>query len=205
MSDQILKVAGGLLLLVLLSGYYITQSGRVPMPAEHHPTKVEQNIVERLHADVIEPIAHRYQQLWLVGVSMGGLGASSYAMKYPEHVDGVILLAPYMGDEELIDEIEQSGGLKHWSVPQLLGTESDQELHFYELWTWYQSMAKLPSPALLLGFGEDDRLRRAIQLLAAELPPEQVLSMPGGHKWTVWAPLLESLMGRMSAVKRSVR
>jgi pimeloyl-ACP methyl ester carboxylesterase len=243
--DQILKVAGAFLLL-MLSGCYVTQGARVPMPAEHHsaktsaeglivflpgfwdsPKKIEangmidivrqiapgfdvvvpnahfayyrkQNIVERLHTDVIQPIAHRYQQLWLVGVSMGGLGASSYAMKYPEDVDGVILLAPYMGDEELIDEIASAGGLKHWSAPDLLAIESNQQRHFYELWTWYQAIAEDPSkaPRLMLGFGEDDRLRRANRLLAAELPPEHVLSIPGGHKWKVWVPLFGSLLRR---------
>ena len=55
-----------------------------------------QSIVERLHADVIEPITGQYRTVWLVGISMGGLGAASYAMEHPDVVAGVILLAPYM-------------------------------------------------------------------------------------------------------------
>ena len=160
-----------------------------------------QSIVERLHNDVIEPIAHRYQRVWLVGISMGGLGAAAYAMEHPAMVEGVILLAPYMGDDELIAELEAAGGLAQWLPPDLAAVVDEEERLFYELWTWYKGYADVvyPAPKLLLGFGAEDRLRRANQLVVDVLPGDQVVSIPGGHKWTVWIPLFETLLRRAVA------
>jgi pimeloyl-ACP methyl ester carboxylesterase len=159
----------------------------------------KQNVVRRLHADVIEPIAGRYEHVWLVGASMGGLGASSYAMEHSDIVDGVILLAPYLGDEDVIAEVERAGGLQKWQAPNLADIEDQAERHFYALWEWYQGYAGPPHramPTIYLGFGNQDRLRQANQLLADVLPVDQVRSSDGGHKWTVWTPLFRNLLGR---------
>jgi len=46
----------------------------------------------------------------------------------------------------------------------------------------------------MLGFGSDDSLSQANQLLADVLPSEQVVRVPGGHKWKVWIPIFEALL-----------
>ena len=166
----------------------------------------KQNVVQRLHVDVIAPLARRYQHIWLVGVSMGGLGASSYAMEHAAIVEGVILLAPYLGDEDLIAEVEQAGGLRQWSVPDLADLEDQAERHFYALWAWYKGYAGQSGrvvPEIFLGFGADDRLRRANQLLADVLPNNHVRSIDGGHNWTVWTPLFRTLLDRAIGTPRA--
>ena len=158
-----------------------------------------QSLVERLHADVIDPIAHRYRRVWLVGISLGGVGAASYAMEHAEIVEGAILLAPYMGSDDLIAELEAAGGLHQWTPPDLNRIEDERERHFYRLWRWYKGYTHPDhsAPKLMLGFGADDRLRRANQLVAEVLPSDQVESIPGGHRWTVWIPIFETLLRRV--------
>ncbi len=156
-----------------------------------------QSIVDRLHADVIEPVAKHYRQVWVVGISMGGAGAASYAMEHPELVDVAILLAPYMGRDAPVD-VEVAGGLRHWAPPELSDIDDVQERHFYRLWRWYHGYTTPvpPAPKLLLGFGTGDRLSDANRLVADVLPSDRVVTTPGGHKWTVWIPIFESLLQR---------
>lgn len=156
-------------------------------------------VVDRLHQDVIGPAMKKgYRRLWLVGISMGGLGAASYAMEHEDLVEGIILLAPYMGDSEVIEEISKAGGLKKWSPPDLESVEDPEMRHYYELWSWYQAYAVHPEsqPKLFIGFGDEDRLRHPNKLVAEVLPDDRSLVMHGGHKWKVWRPLFERLVRR---------
>ncbi len=154
------------------------------------------SIVDRLHADVLGSRQNHYQRVWLVGISMGGLGAASYAMEHPDVVERVFLLAPYMGDEDLISEVEAAGGLARWEPPNLSSIEDGEQRRFYQLWSWYKGYTQ-PNPTrpdLMLGFGADDKLRYGNQLLADVLPNEYVVRTPGGHKWKVWIPIFEALL-----------
>ena len=156
------------------------------------------SIVDRLHADLLGPGQDRYQRVWIVGISMGGLGASSYAMEHPGVVERVILLAPYMGSKDLITEVKVAGGLARWQPPNLSYIENEEQRRFYRLWDWYKGYTQ-PDPTgpdLMLGFGSHDGLRDANQLLADVLPGEQVVRVQGGHKWKVWIPIFETLLRR---------
>ena len=53
-----------------------------------------------------------YENIWLLGISMGGLGTLLYASEYPEQVDGVVLLAPFLGDRSAIETIVATGPLE---------------------------------------------------------------------------------------------
>jgi pimeloyl-ACP methyl ester carboxylesterase len=48
---------------------------------------------------------------------MGGFGAVVYAAEHEELVDGLILLAPSLGPEDVIQEVADAGGLAAWSPP----------------------------------------------------------------------------------------
>ena len=61
---------------------------------------MKETIVERMWTDVLAPARQRYKQIWIVGVSMGGLGSLIVASKLPGAVDRVILLSPYLGTEQ---------------------------------------------------------------------------------------------------------
>lgn len=145
---------------------------------------------ERLHAEIVAPMRARgYREVWLVGASLGGMGALMYDREYPGEVDGMVLLAPYLGEPPLIDAIAAAGGLGQWDpgpVPPAIDDANFQ----HELWRYVQALSRDPARArrVWLVYGDRDRLRRALPLLAPWLPPSQVFERAGGHSWSVWTP-----------------
>jgi pimeloyl-ACP methyl ester carboxylesterase len=63
-------------------------------------------IVDRLREDILAPARKKYERIWLVGISIGGTGSLLYAAQHPEDVDGIVLLAPFLGNDPVIEEIE---------------------------------------------------------------------------------------------------
>ena len=155
-------------------------------------------VTRRLHTDLVEPILSRYDTVWVVGISIGGLVATTYAMENPEEIDGVIALAPYLGSREVIGEVRTAGGLRHWTPPDLGDIESFQRRHYYRLWDWFRQYATAtpPAPRLYLGVGSEDGLFVPNMLVAEHLPAPRKATRPGGHGWTVWTPLFEELASR---------
>lgn len=150
------------------------------------------SIVERLHDDVIAPARARgVERIVLAGISLGGLGAALYARDRPGEVDALVLLAPYLGDDEILDEIEKAGGPRAWHPASVPG-----ERDLRGLWVWLQgyAIAGTDRPPLLLGFGDSDRLRRGHRMLASLLPPERVLHTRGGHTWYAWRRLWSQVL-----------
>ena len=158
-------------------------------------------VVERLRQDVIQPALERYDHIWLVGISMGGFGAAAYAQTYPQHVEGLILLAPFMGSQEVVEQVLAAGALADWVSPDLTVIEDVRERRFFELWQFYQGYAAAPDrePRLYIGFGDQDHLRPPNQHVASVLDAQQSLMLAGGHKWTVWKPLFRELSERAFA------
>ncbi len=136
-----------------------------------------------------------YEEIWLVGISMGGMGALLVAQEHPELVDGVVLLAPFLGEEDLVTSIERAGGLAAWEAPADADPYDDEE-YDDALWAWLKGYARgdAAMPALYVGVGTEDRLRPGIGLLAAHLPPERHGQTAGGHEWATWRVLWRRLL-----------
>lgn len=152
----------------------------------HFGYYMKRSLLPRLHEDIVLP-AHEagYDKVWLLGISMGGFGSLLYASEHPELVDGVILLAPFLGDSNSLEEIAASGGLMSWDA------ESSQ-LEDYEIriWKWIRD-AETP---LILGYGEADGMADGYQkVLTDVLDPSSVYTLEGGHKWTTWKPLWDAI------------
>jgi pimeloyl-ACP methyl ester carboxylesterase len=148
-------------------------------------------LVARLHEDVIAPARARNEDVWLVGISLGGLGGLLYTREHPGDVWGVITLAPYLGEDEVIGEVTRAGGLAQWS-PQTPPGDAD----FRRLWLFLKGYGK-PDPALpplWLGYGRGDRLAGADGLLAKVLPADHVLLADGGHRWSTWTKLWDQFL-----------
>lgn len=158
-------------------------------------------ITERLHEDVIAPLAARYEHIWLVGISLGGLGSVAYACDYPKHIDGVVLMAPFMGDGDVLDDVRAAGGPRHYVRPPDEPSTSDSQRRFRDLWQWYGRVvnAREDAPKLFLGYGEQDRFAATNAMVGEQLPPGRWLTGPGGHKWTVWKQLFAELSVRAFA------
>jgi pimeloyl-ACP methyl ester carboxylesterase len=147
----------------------------------------QRSIIDRLRDDVIQPArAKGYKQVWLVGISIGAVGAMIYADARPGDVDGVVLIAPFLGSYLSAQEIRNAGGLAAWRAPDL-PSQGDIDL---TLWRWLQAQTR-PGPAdgklpLYLGYGLDDRFVFNDKVLSQAMPPSQVSTAEGGHDWPAW-------------------
>ena len=154
----------------------------------------DKTILERLQADVIAPArAKGYRKIWLVGVSLGGLGALIQARAQPADADGLMLLAPYLGERRVTDAVQADGGLKAWrgAAPDPMPEDDD-----LLLWQWLQAYSTAPTlrPPLVLGYALGDRLAPANQLLSASLPADNVFTTAGGHDWPEWRRLWNRML-----------
>lgn len=150
---------------------------------------------QRLHDEVMVPARRRgYREVWLSGASMGGMGSLLYDQAYPGEVDGLVLLAPYLGDRAILEQIAQAGGVAQWDAGPAQAISPDTWQH--ELWRHLQGWSRDPAKArnVWLAYGDGDSLRKAMPLLIPLLPPDHVLVRPGGHAWSVWSPALGEVL-----------
>lgn len=153
--------------------------------ADAHLGYYERRVIHvRIVEDVIRPARARGRRVWLGGISLGGVGSLITGFRYPQDVDGLLLMAPYLGPDSLISQIEAAGGLRAWDPPP-------DATDFAAVWGWLKGYATTPAqrPPLVLAYGDRDRFARAQRLLAAVLPGDRVLTTPGGHDWRTWAKL----------------
>lgn len=156
-------------------------------------------IKERLRADVLKGLADRYDEVWLVGISLGGLGSLLYGAEWGDEVTGIIVLAPYLGDPKVWQRIEAAGGVAAWNPSTAVVGESNEARNLHQMWAWLKDTAKTGQPRLFVGIGDRDRFRRSVQLIADVLPPGSTEVQPGGHTWTVWKPIFDRLAARTFA------
>lgn len=155
---------------------------------------LNKSVAERLHREILQPArSSGYEKVWVVGNSLGGLGALFTERVYPGSWDKMFLLAPFLGnDKQLFQEIEEAGGFLDWQPRPV--NEDDEFTRL--LWTWLKDFhGDLDErPELFIGYGQQDKLASSIELLAEHLPPERVLRVEGGHKWVVWRPLWKRIL-----------
>ena len=146
-------------------------------------------LMPRLREDVIEPAkAKGYEQVWFLGISMGGLGSLLYAKANPEFT-GIVLLAPFLGDNDVIEEISKAGGVTGWT-PGVI-TEDDYQ---HDLWRYLKESVAKGAPRITLGVGEEDRLAAGHRLLASALPADHVFRTSGAHDWPTWTKLWDTVL-----------
>ncbi len=152
---------------------------------------LENSVAARLEQEVIAPARARGAVVWLMGISLGCLGAMSYARERPGTIEGAMLLAPFLGTRGLIAEVTRAGGLRDWQ-PGAVAPEDRER----RLLAWLRDYrAGDPAwPRIYLGYGTEDRYISASTLLAAQLPGRQVIAMPGGHDWGTWLKLWGRLL-----------
>jgi pimeloyl-ACP methyl ester carboxylesterase len=156
----------------------------------------DQTFVQRLSDDVLAPARKQgYRNIWLVGISIGGFGALTHELARPGLVEGIVVLAPYLGRRPVGAEIQKAGGLRAWKKPE--GPPPDEEVD-RKLWPWLQQYAEPTGaaelPPLYLGYGLADRFAPNHQLLADVLPQDHVFTAEGGHDWPVWSALWRQML-----------
>ena len=156
----------------------------------------DQTFVQRLSEGVLAPARHQgYKSIWLVGISIGGFGALTHELLQPGLVEGLVVLAPYLGRRPLGAEIQKAGGLRAWQKPE--GPPPDQEID-RKLWPFLQRYVSPETaaemPPLYLGYGLADRFAPNHRLLADALPEGHVFTTEGGHDWPQWSQLWRDML-----------
>lgn len=130
-------------------------------------------------------------RIWLMGISLGGIGALEYVREHRSAVAGVILLAPFLGTRGVIAEVARAGGLRRWD-PGTIGPGDDER----RLLAWLRAY-DAGSPGALpiyLGYGTEDRYVAASMILSELVPPQNVVSIRGGHDWSTWLGAWERIL-----------
>ena len=153
----------------------------------------DRSVLTRLREDVILPARAQGYRVWFVGISLGGFAALGYAARHEEEVDGLVLIAPYLGRRQLLDEIDAAGGPMLWrNSPHAPPTEDEPERR---VWEWLTDRAAAPeAPAtarlpIYLGHGSTDRFAASHRVFAGVLPAGHSEELPGGHDWAPWRAL----------------
>lgn len=152
------------------------------------------SVAERLHSDVIAPaLAAGTEEIWIVGTSLGGLGSLLYLKERPGEVHGVFAIAPFLGDDDVIDEITAAGGPAHWTPPDEIPDDDVGRI----LWSWIAGggLDAVGVP-VHLGWGTRDDFDRSNRLLSGILPAERTYTVDGGHDWDAWSNLWAQFLDR---------
>jgi pimeloyl-ACP methyl ester carboxylesterase len=152
----------------------------------------QKQFLPRLKADVIAPAKRQgYANIWLVGISLGGFGAIWYDIENPGDLTGIVVLAPYLGDPEVVEEVARAGGLIAWH-PSLNGDIDDQHKIWQGLKTY--ELREKNEQRVYLGYGQNDKFVTADGMLAEVLPPDQVFTTDGGHDWITWNTMWNAIL-----------
>jgi hypothetical protein len=156
----------------------------------HEGYYYNRTMIERLRVDVVQPALKKgYEKIWFVGVSLGGFGALMYTKEDNANIEGILVIAPYLGDK-IVEEIEKAGGIQKWE-PQ---PNTSSENYEVDLWKWLrQGHGNTP---LYLAYGNDDRMAASHKLLAELLPRDRTIEIPGGHNWKAWTTLWKLFLER---------
>lgn len=172
----------------------------VVAPAAHFGYYKAETLPQRLEQDIIAPArAKGYREIWLVGTSMGGLGALMYLTDHPRDVDGVILLGPFLGWGNVAEEIDAAGGIAAWQPGPV--TVADWERY---LWAWIKNYAAQPEPfpPIYLGYGRDDFFFAEQRALARVLPPDHSILVQGAHDYATLRVLWKAELDRLDPILR---
>ena len=160
-------------------------------------------LVPQLHENVITPArAQGYREIWLAGGSMGGMGVLLYEWAHPGELTGLVLMSPFLGSDDLLDDIREVG-LGNWN-PGPLAPRVDGDNYQRHVWNMIKDWRARPELArrAWLVCGTEDSLFPDVQVLAPEIPASQYVAAPGGHNWEFWLPQAEATFRRIAAQRR---
>ena len=136
---------------------------------------------------ILKPARANYRQVWLGGISLGGLLSLGLNADHPDIVDGLCLIAPYPGSRLTTNAIYRAGGLNIWEPTA--EEISDPE---YRVYRWLKAPpAGFP---VFVGYGTEDRFAEGMQAIAERFPANARCALPGDHDWPVWRDLWEHFL-----------
>lgn len=149
----------------------------------------DRTILRRVRHELVLPArAVGCSSIWLCGISLGGFIGLSFAERYTSEIDGLCLLAPYLGNHIVVGEIERANGIGSWRPGELAADDDERRV-----WRFIQSQPR-EQICIRLGYGSEDRFSNSQRMMASALPPENVRVVPGAHEWPVWSQLWEDFL-----------
>jgi pimeloyl-ACP methyl ester carboxylesterase len=150
-----------------------------------------------LYEDVISPALGRgYQDIWVVGISLGAMGAILLAREHGEAITGLVLLSPFLGIDPIRSEVVETG-LSGWH-PGRLPRAIDDATFTRFLWAWLRGYVDDPDamPPMYVGYAIGETQDPPSRTLAAVLPDDHVATIEGRHDWAAWTQLFRTLIAR---------
>lgn len=154
---------------------------------------LDRSVVDAVRDEVLKPARARgYRRIVVVGVSLGGLGALLCEREQAGLMDGLVLIAPYLGNSgEMFADIAREGGPAAWAASASSQDRSRSDVAG-DVWSFIGTRQKTLPPIWLV-WGEEDPLAIGHRLLAPLLLPSRVSRIEGGHNWTTWQVLWRDL------------
>ncbi len=153
----------------------------------------------QLHDTLDAARAYGYDRIWLLGISLGGTGAMICAIQRTAEIEGMFLLAPFLGTRGIIAEVVAAGGLNNWQAGEV-GKRDHERALLDQIREKALDADKFP--AIFLGYGSEDRYRGASMVLSERLPPNRVIVNPGGHDWETWKTLWGNMLDKQPFASR---
>ena len=155
------------------------------------------SLPKRIYFDILLPF-HKigYKRFIIVGVSLGGYGALWINHEYNNLISGVVLFAPYLGREPLIEKIDSYGAIHLWRSQLDHQPEPDEQV-----WLWVDDLSdggRRQIDRAMLAVGERDKFSEAAELLSRSIPDSQVFKNDDGHNWTTWHSLWVEILKSQS-------
>lgn len=145
---------------------------------------IKDKMIKRLEVDVYNEAKNNgYKNIWLVGVSIGGLNSLLFYQKYMHEICGVVTVSPYVADTALREDLQQAGSVKNWK-PKPTENMKIFNQKLQSLWVWFQKQyAKNSLTNIYLGYGKQDKYAKEIKLLENILDKNNVTLTNGKHNW----------------------
>ena len=128
-----------------------------------------------------------------VGNTIGGLSSLVYLQHQEKDLCGVVVLAPFLADDRLIEEVKKYGGIEKWA-PEVEEIKNSIDDQINSLWVWLTSKNDFSN--IYLGYGKQDRLIAGSHLLETFLEQSHVIRVNGKHDWVtgrkIWQEQLKS-------------
>jgi pimeloyl-ACP methyl ester carboxylesterase len=154
----------------------------------------DRTILRRVRHELVLPArALGCRSIWICGISLGGFVGLAFAERYTSEIDGLCLLAPYLGNHMITGEIERAAGVAGWE-PGELGPDDDER----RVWRFIKTRTSHPVE-IHLGYGHEDRFADSHRMMAAALDPHRVQVVPGAHEWPVWSKLWTAFLDQQFA------
>jgi len=149
----------------------------------------DRSIDRRLKDEVLGQFTGK--KVTLVGISLGGFGGLITARRYPDSFHRMVLIAPFLGWPENIQQLKRGAGAS---------PRDDLEAKVFALWLWLEKGAD-GIPTTLL-YGQDDKFRAAYDHLASRAPGIDLRGAEGAHDWPTWNALwADWLAGHVAEAK----